>query len=219
MDWVKQHTENLNLFFLWIYGPAGVGESVMAQTIAELCMCGGEFISCKFLFLLDCCLPGSDPHLAINPINSRNLWTHPCFTWMWPNHHFLSSSHADEGPDSWPFEHDIEGSFKLVPLVYYHWQPGWMCRPPITGEYPQVPCSIHSTAIYPISFLYCQLTRIGNSKHLQLRYPMSDHPYPSTQAWIPIQWGYSIFPYIWISGTSFKMTTPSTILATQGGYW
>ena len=49
MDWVEQRTENLALFFLWVYGPAGAGKSAIAQTIAELCV-EANLLAASFFF-------------------------------------------------------------------------------------------------------------------------------------------------------------------------
>ena len=49
MAWVEQRPENLDLFFLWIYGPAGAGKSAIAQTIAELCV-EAKLLAASFFF-------------------------------------------------------------------------------------------------------------------------------------------------------------------------
>jgi len=49
MAWVEQRSENLSLFFLWVYGPAGAGKSAIAQTIAELCM-EAKLLAASFFF-------------------------------------------------------------------------------------------------------------------------------------------------------------------------
>jgi hypothetical protein len=36
MKWIKWE-EDLNVFIMWVYGPAGAGKSAIAQTIAEMC--------------------------------------------------------------------------------------------------------------------------------------------------------------------------------------
>ena len=49
MVWVEQRPENLALFFLWVYGPAGAGKSAIAQTIAELCV-EAKLLAASFFF-------------------------------------------------------------------------------------------------------------------------------------------------------------------------
>ena len=49
MAWVEQRPENLDLFFLWVYGPAGAGKSAIAQTIAELCE-EAKLLAASFFF-------------------------------------------------------------------------------------------------------------------------------------------------------------------------
>jgi hypothetical protein len=49
MAWVEQRPENLTLFFLWVYGPAGAGKSAIAQTIAELCV-EANLLAASFFF-------------------------------------------------------------------------------------------------------------------------------------------------------------------------
>jgi len=49
MAWVEQRAENVALFFLWIYGPAGAGKSAIAQTMAELCV-KANLLAASFFF-------------------------------------------------------------------------------------------------------------------------------------------------------------------------
>ena len=49
MAWVEQRADNLALFFLWVYGPAGAGKSAIAQTIAEMCV-EAKLLAASFFF-------------------------------------------------------------------------------------------------------------------------------------------------------------------------
>jgi len=49
MVWVEQCPDNLALFFLWMYGPAGAGKTAIAQTIAELCA-EANLLAASFFF-------------------------------------------------------------------------------------------------------------------------------------------------------------------------
>jgi len=49
MAWVEKCPENMALFFLWVYGPAGAGKSAIAQTIAEWCV-KANVLAASFFF-------------------------------------------------------------------------------------------------------------------------------------------------------------------------